>query len=164
MLKLGRYWSWKTVSSHLKIQTKKTVLRLFDPQFFKKLVIIMSNIEFEIMPLPSLVPMRFRLGHSWTLPWAVTSPRDTRQALRSLARFLPDFARTMDQERTPSDKAGLYPVHGLSLLKLGLILVTSQTTRCPSLFWGIKEWTKYMNRHENSLWKFFTHVCISCLL
>ena len=27
----------------------------------------------------SLVPRRFRLGHSWTLPWAVTSPRDTRR-------------------------------------------------------------------------------------
>ena len=27
--------------------------------------------------LGSLVPRRFRLGHSWTLPWAVTSPRDT---------------------------------------------------------------------------------------
>ena len=25
----------------------------------------------------SLVPRRSRLGHSWTLPWAVTSPRDT---------------------------------------------------------------------------------------
>ena len=27
----------------------------------------------------SLVRRRFRLGHSWTLPWAVTSPRDTRR-------------------------------------------------------------------------------------
>ena len=27
----------------------------------------------------SLVPRRSRLGQSWTLPWAVTSPRDTRQ-------------------------------------------------------------------------------------
>ena len=26
----------------------------------------------------SLVPRRSRLGQSWTLPWAVTSPRDTR--------------------------------------------------------------------------------------
>ena len=37
------------------------------------------------MKNPSLVPTRFRLGHSWTLPWAVTSP---------------------DQERTPRDWAG----------------------------------------------------------
>ena len=37
------------------------------------------------MKNPSLVPTRFRLGHSWTLPWAVTSP---------------------DQERTPGDWAG----------------------------------------------------------
>ena len=36
------------------------------------------------------------LGHSWILPWDVTSPRDT----------LPDFARTTDQERMPRDQAG----------------------------------------------------------
>ena len=29
--------------------------------------------------LTSLVPRRSRLGQSWTLPWAVTSPRDTRR-------------------------------------------------------------------------------------
>ena len=34
------------------------------------------------MKNPSVVPRRFRLGHSWTLPWAVTSP---------------------DQDRTPRD-------------------------------------------------------------
>ena len=27
----------------------------------------------------SLVPRRFRLSHSWTLPWTVMSPRDTRR-------------------------------------------------------------------------------------
>ena len=49
----------------------------------------------------SLVPRHSRLGQSWTLPWAVTSTRDTRQ--EPLARSLPDFARTTDQERTPRD-------------------------------------------------------------
>ena len=35
----------------------------------------------------SLVPRRFRLGHSWTLPWAVTSQRDTRRVrLANIAR------------------------------------------------------------------------------
>ena len=62
------------------------------------------------MKNPSLVPRRFWIGHSWTLPWAVTSPRDTRRELKpitgSLARSLPHFARTKDQERTPKDKAG----------------------------------------------------------
>ena len=48
----------------------------------------------------SLVPRRSLLGQSWTLPWAVTSLRDTR---RSLARSSPDFARTTGQERTPRD-------------------------------------------------------------
>ena len=46
-----------------------------------------------------LVPRRSRLGQSWTLPWAVTSPRDA----RSLARSFPDFTRTTGQERTPRD-------------------------------------------------------------
>ena len=40
---------------------------------------------------------------AWTLPWAVTSPRDTRQERRSLARSFPDFARTTGQERTTRD-------------------------------------------------------------
>ena len=31
------------------------------------------------MIICSLVPRRSRLGQSWTLPWAVTSPRDTRR-------------------------------------------------------------------------------------
>ena len=44
----------------------------------------------------AVVHRRFRLGHSWTLLWDVTSPRDT----------LPDFARTTDQERMPWDQAG----------------------------------------------------------
>ena len=44
----------------------------------------------------SLVPRRSRFGHSWTLPWAVTSRE-------ILARSLPDFARTTDQDRTPRD-------------------------------------------------------------
>ena len=59
---------------------------------------------------PSPVPRRFWIGHSWTLPWAVTSPRDTRRELKpitgSLARSLSHFARTKDQERPPKDKAG----------------------------------------------------------
>ena len=98
----------------------------------------MSNIEFEIMPLPSLVPMRFRLGHFWTLPWAVTSPRDTRQELRSLARFLPEFARTMDQERTPRDYAGLYPVH------------ERKNTRSP-MATAYKTWSNFSNQPDNEM-------------
>ena len=36
------------------------------------------------MKNPSLVPGRFWIGHSWTLPWAVTSPRDTRRELKPI--------------------------------------------------------------------------------
>ena len=36
---------------------------------------------------------------SWTLPWAVTSPRETCSI--SFARSFPDFAQTTGQERTP---------------------------------------------------------------
>ena len=50
--------------------------------------------KFEIWSWQSLAPRRFRLDHSWTLPWVVTSLGDT-------ARSLPDFARTMDQATTP---------------------------------------------------------------
>ena len=51
----------------------------------------------------SLVPRPSRLGQSWTLPGAVTSPRDTRREIRNLARSFPDFARTTGQEGTPRD-------------------------------------------------------------
>ena len=37
------------------------------------------GIRFAIFIRHSLVPRRSLLGQSWTLPWAVTSPRDTRR-------------------------------------------------------------------------------------
>ena len=48
----------------------------------------------------SLVPRRFRLGHSWTLPWAVTSPRDTRLALS------PALSQTSRGQRIKRERLG----------------------------------------------------------
>ena len=63
------------------------------PMYNLKLILINSR----------MVPRRFRLGHSWTLPWAAPSPRDTGRERRSLdpSSSLSDFARTTDQERAP---------------------------------------------------------------
>ena len=46
------------------VKSKKLVVKRYDCRLYDK---------------SSLVPRRSRLGQSWTLPWAVTSPRDTRR-------------------------------------------------------------------------------------
>ena len=56
----------------------------------------------------SLVPRRSRCGQSWTLPWAVTSPRDNRAENAFSRPLFPDFARTTGQERTPRDQAVVF--------------------------------------------------------
>ena len=52
--------------------------------------------------LGSLVPRRFRLGHSWTLPWVVTSPRDTHRE-RVLS---PALSQTSSGERIKREGLG----------------------------------------------------------
>ena len=55
--------------------------------------------------LGSLVPRRFRLGHSWTLPWAVTSPRDTRGEGRERV-LSPSLSQTSRGERIKREGLG----------------------------------------------------------
>ena len=111
----------------------------FQSQFliaFKSWNLACENIRFSaLFAAGSLVPRRFRLGHSWTLPWAVTSPRDIRWE-RSVARSLPDFARITDrigsagtfrteernvpsgEERGETDVFVGYLKHGLQIIQI----------------------------------------------
>ena len=109
------------------------------PQFlfaFKSWNLACENIRFSaLFAAGSLVPRRFRLGHSWTLPWAVTSPRDIHWE-RSVARSLPEFARITDrigsagtfraeernvpsgEERGETDVFVGYLKHGLQIIQI----------------------------------------------
>ena len=60
-----------------RIQKSYAILALLDG--FQKLHLDCMVIT---MHLISLVTRRFQLGHSWTLPWVVTSPRDTSRGQR----------------------------------------------------------------------------------
>ena len=94
-------------------------------------------------PKTSLVPRRSRLGQSWTLPWAVTSPRDT----------FSDFARTTGQERTARDYADLKQQlsswHS-SFRRLTAVEVADSTVR--SLSSDVSSWAAHVNRK----WAFFS--------
>ena len=57
-----------------------------------------SNSSFNFMTSISLVPRRSRLGQSWTLPWAVTSPRDTRRS--------PALSQTSHGQRVKRERLG----------------------------------------------------------
>ena len=46
-------------------------------QIYEIHIFIFSSSSSPVILRTSLVPRRFRLGQSWTLPWPVTSPRDT---------------------------------------------------------------------------------------
>ena len=52
----------------------------------------------------SLVPRRFRLGHSWTLPWAVTWPRDTRRKRNGV--LAPALSQTSRGQRIKRERLG----------------------------------------------------------
>ena len=68
-------WSthhWQNLTNHDKHITEKS-------RYFAQPGPIIANYLPTLLPNISLVPRRSRLGQSWTLPWAVTSPRDTRR-------------------------------------------------------------------------------------
>ena len=52
----------------------------------------------------SLVPRRFRLGHSWTLPWTVMSPRDTRRKRNGV--LAPALSQTSRGQRIKRERLG----------------------------------------------------------
>ena len=55
-------------------------------QIYEIHIFIFSSSSSPVILRTSLVPRRFRLGQSWTLPWAVTSPRDTRREPPALSQ------------------------------------------------------------------------------
>ena len=52
----------------------------------------------------SLVLRRFRLGHSWTLPWTVMSPRDTRRKRNGV--LAPALCQTSRGQRIKRERLG----------------------------------------------------------
>ena len=77
--------------------------------------------------LASLVPSCSPCGQSWTLPWAVTAPRE-RETPRE--RTFQDFTRTTGQERTPSTVA--HNCHGKTK---NLTAKTKYLTTKPKTSW-----------------------------
>ena len=118
-------------------------VKTFNPEFRAPIFICFQILKPSLRKHPFLRALRrwqpsprcFRLGHSWTLPWAVTSPRDIRWE-RSVARSLPDFARITDrigsagtfraeernvpsgEERGETDVFVGYLKHGLQIIQI----------------------------------------------
>ena len=67
----------------------------------------LRNVRFTISWVLSLVPRRFRLGHSWTLPWAVTSPTDIRRELPRMPFSRPLFPRLRADNGSRENTEGL---------------------------------------------------------
>ena len=59
---------------------RHVLFRTFPQEYFNNGCLHLS--DWLVWLCSSLVPRRSRLGQSWTLPWAVTSPRDTSRGQR----------------------------------------------------------------------------------
>ena len=88
---MGARFHWSTGLVHGYMNFMKFSMNLFIQVFNESFWVVLfinskidwwKNVQFSPIQTTSLVPKRSRLGQSWTLPWAVTSPRDTRQTSR----------------------------------------------------------------------------------